>query len=84
MGRMFQARGPATEKAISPNDIQVLGTSRVRVSADRNDGSSLPVERILRIALKHDAATRRLDGQHQMNSVGLSYWAKDIKFFCLV
>jgi len=34
MGRLFQANGPATEKALSPNDRRVLGTSRVRVSAD--------------------------------------------------
>jgi len=35
MGRLFQVSGPATEKALSPNDSQVLRTSRVRVSADR-------------------------------------------------
>jgi len=32
MGRLFQARGPATDKALSPNDSRVIGTSRVRVS----------------------------------------------------
>jgi len=36
MGRLFEARGPATEKALSPKDSRVLGTSRVRVSADHN------------------------------------------------
>jgi len=38
MGRLFQACGacgPATEKALSPNASRVLGTSGVRVSADR-------------------------------------------------
>jgi len=35
MGRLFQSRGSATEKALSPNDSRVLGTSRVRMSADR-------------------------------------------------
>jgi len=35
MGRLFQSRGPATKKAMSPNYSRVLGTSRVRVSADR-------------------------------------------------
>jgi len=34
MGRLFQTRGPATEKDRSPNDRRVLGTSRMRVSAD--------------------------------------------------
>jgi len=35
MGRLFQARGPAIEKALSPNDSRVLSTSRVRVFTDR-------------------------------------------------
>ena len=35
IGRLFQAREPATQKALSPNDNRVLGTSRVRVFADR-------------------------------------------------
>jgi len=29
IGRMFQACGPATEKALSPNDRRVLGTSKM-------------------------------------------------------
>ena len=35
IGRLFQARGPATQKALSPNDSRVLGTSKIRRYADR-------------------------------------------------
>ena len=34
-GSLFQARGPAVINALSPNDKRLLGTSKVKVSADR-------------------------------------------------
>ena len=34
-GRLFQARGPATLKALLPSNVHVLGTSTDSVSADR-------------------------------------------------
>jgi len=39
MGRLFQARRPATEKALSQNDIRVLSTSSESVCRSQADSS---------------------------------------------
>jgi hypothetical protein len=54
--KLFQARGPATQKALSPSNVRVLGTSTDSASADRRPDLR-PIDEVGRTrSMRYDGA----------------------------